>query len=160
TGAGLVAVANFPPFDLGTNTLRLEPPQTTYDLQDPDDQQNVPNTLEAAIEGNDFSENPNGVATGLQCTLYPPFYYTTVDATQPITGTLKVTVRDNRFNRNGGYGICINAGFPNRNNSREHTGTVEATFEHNTLFANGRSTALFDFTAIGVTLGFFAPQTY
>jgi hypothetical protein len=152
-GANVNATANFVQLQLGANTLRLEPLQTTYDANDPQDQQNIPNRLEVTIEGNDFSDNRILTATGLRCSFYPSLNYTTADATQPITGSLNVTVRDNRLNRNGNYGIMVDAGFTNRSNPRQHTGTFEGTFEHNALIDNGRNASVFDFTFANASMG-------
>jgi hypothetical protein len=156
-GATVGAVANFVQLDLGTSALRLEPLQTTYDPTNPDDQKNIPDTFEVRIEDNDFSNNRS---FGLKCGFFPPFYYTTVDATQPITGILNVLVRNNRFNANGDYGIIVDAFMPSRSNPRELTGMFEATFEHNSFIDNGRKVALFDFTQVGASLGRMSRQDY
>jgi len=142
-GASLFALANFAQLQLGANTLRIELLQTIYDINNPEDQQNIPNRLEATIEGNDISDNSNfGLAPG---SLYPTSSYNTADATQPITGSLNVTVRDNRLNRNGNYGIISNAGNVSRGNPRQFTGIFELTFERNALIGNGRNTSEFGF---------------
>ncbi len=149
-GTSVTAVANFYPLQLGANPLMLEPLQMTYDRNNPDDLRNIPDKLEARIETNDFTDNR---FFGLRVFFYPPTLYTTVDATQPITGFLNVTVRDNRLNRNADHGIDVDAGFASRNNPRQFTGTFEGTFEHNALIDNGRNASLFDFTHKGVSLG-------
>ncbi|HJY84028.1 MAG TPA: right-handed parallel beta-helix repeat-containing protein [Candidatus Binatia bacterium] len=154
-GAAVTAVASFVQLDLGANTLRLEPLQMSYDINNPEDQQNVPGTLEATIEGNDFSDNN---FSGLRCTFFPPFYYTTADATQPIRGSLSVTVHDNRFNRNLGYGIEVDASNAYRSNPRQLTGTFEGTFERNVLIGNGRNAFAFSFTDIRASIGTVSRQ--
>jgi hypothetical protein len=142
-GASLFALANFAQLQVGANPLMLEALQTIYDIDNPEDQQNIPNRLEANIEGNDISHNSNfGLAPG---GLYPTSSYNTADATQPITGSLNVTVRDNRLNRNGNYGIISNAGNVSRSNPRQFTGIFELTFERNALIGNGRNTSEFGF---------------
>src|SRR5262249_2187115 len=128
-GASVFAVANFVTLDLGANTLRLEPLQMIYDISNPEDQPRIPDTFEATIEGNDFSDNHLLIANGLRCAFYPPIHYSTMDATQPISGTLHMTVRDNRLNGNGDYGITVDAGFSNRSDPRRLTGIFEGTFE-------------------------------
>jgi len=151
SGASVDAVANFIQLDLGANTLRLEPLQMIYDRNNPEDVQNIPDTLEATIEGNDFSNN---TFFGLRCGFYPPAYYTTVDATQPITGTLNVTVRANRLDRNREwYGITVDAFSSFRSNSRQLTGTIEGTFGDNSLIGNGRNGSVFSFTNTAVSTG-------
>jgi len=149
-GTSVTAVASFYPLQLGANPLMLEPLQMTYDRNNPEDLRNIPDKLEATIEGNDFSNNN---FFGLRFFFYPPTRYSTVDATQPMTGFVNATVRDNRFNRNADHGIDVDAGFASRNNPRQFTGTFEGTFEHNALIDNRRNTSLFDFTHKGVTLG-------
>jgi hypothetical protein len=156
-GAAVFAVASFVALDLGANTLRLEPLQMSYDINNPEDQQNIPGTLEATIEGNDFSDNS---LFGLRCAFYPPFYYTTVDATQPITGSLSVTVRDNGLNRNVDYGILVDAANASRSNSRQLTGTFEGTFEGNALIGNGRNASAFGFTNVEASIGRLSRQDY
>ncbi len=145
-GASVFAVANFVTLDLGANPSMLEPLQMIYDRNNPEDLRNIPDRFEATIESNDFSENHLLIATGLRCTFYPPLHYTTMDATQPITGTLNVNVRDNRLNRNGDHGVTIDAGFSNRSEPRQFTGMFEGTFVRNALVDNGRNTSLFGFT--------------
>ncbi len=159
-GASLFAVANFVGLVLGANTLMLEPLQMIYDRNNPEDVRNIPDQLEATVEGNDFSENHLLIATGLRCTFYPPIHYTTMDATQPITGTLNVNVRDNRLHRNGDHGITIDAGFSNRSDPRELTGRFEGTFENNALIDNGRNTSLMGFTNRDASTGLGSRQDY
>jgi hypothetical protein len=148
-GAAVTAVASFVQLDLGANTLRLEPLQMSYDINNPEDQQNVPGTLEATIEGNDFSDNRG---FGLRCTFFPPLYYTTADAMQPIRGSLSVTVHDNRLNRNI-YGIEVDPSQAYRSNTRQLTGTFQGTFERNMLIGNGRNASAFGFTDIRASIG-------
>lgn len=121
----------------------------SYDINSPEDQQNVPGTLEATVEGNDFSDN----FFGLRCTFFPPLYYTTADATQPIRGSLSVTVHDNRLSRNFDYGIEIDPSQIYRSNPRQLTGTFEGTFERNALIGNGRNASAFGFTDIRASIG-------
>jgi hypothetical protein len=143
-GASVDAVANFLQLDLGANALRLEPLQLTYDANNPDDQENIPHTLVATIEDNDFSDN---TFFGLRLGFFPPTYYSTVNATQPITGTLSVTVHGNRINSNGQwYGITVDAFSSFRSNPRQLTGTFEGMFEDNSLVGNGRNAFVFSFT--------------
>src|SRR6266849_368767 len=159
-GASLFAVANFVTLVLGANPLMLEPLQVTYDRKNPEDVRNIPDQLEATVEGNDFSENHLLIATGLRCTFYPPIHYTTMDATQPITGTLNVNVRDNRLNRNGDHGITIDAGFSNRSDPRQLTGRFEGRFENNALIDNGRNKSLVGFTNRDASSGLGSRQDY
>ncbi len=159
-GASLFAVANFVPLVLGANPLMLEPLQLIYDRNNPEDVRNMPDQLEATVEGNDFSENHLLIATGLRCTFYPPIHYTTIDATQPITGTLNVNVRDNRLSRNGDHGITIDAGFSNRSDPRQLTGRFEGRFESNELIDNGRNTSLMGFTNRDASVGLGSRQDY
>ncbi|HXN21499.1 MAG TPA: hypothetical protein VOA41_02000 [Candidatus Dormibacteraeota bacterium] len=149
-GAALHALANFLELKLGSNTLKLEPLQMSFDINNPKDQQNVPGRLEVAIEGNDFSNNS---FVGLRCGFYPPFFYTTADATQPVTGTLDVIVRDNELNRNFDYGITVDPANARRSNSRRLTGRFEGTFEHNSLIDNGRNASVFGFTSLNASTG-------
>lgn len=150
-GTTVTAVGSLVTLDLGTNPLMLEPLQMIYDRNNPEDVRNIPDTLEATIEGNDFSDNQ---FFGLRCFFYPPSLYTTVDVTQPITAFLHVTVRDNRLNRNADHGIDVDAAFASRNYTRQLTGMFEGTFEHNALIDNGRNAGLFTFTHKGASLGY------
>jgi hypothetical protein len=159
-GASVFAVANFVTLDLGANTLRLEPLQMIYDINNPEDQRNIPDTFEATIEANDFSDNHLLIATGLRCTFFPPIHYATMDATQPISGTLHVTVRDNRLHGNGDHGVTVDAGFSNRTDPRPLTGMFEGTFEHNTLVGNGRNTSLLGFINRDASTGLGSRQDY
>jgi hypothetical protein len=156
-GANVAAVASFVQLDLGVNTLRLEPLQMNYDINNPEDQQNIPGALQATIEGNDFSDNS---VNGLICGFYPPFFYTTADATQPIIGSLSATVRHNELNRNFNYGIGVNAGESGRSNSRQLTGTFEGTFERNALIGNGRNASAFAFTNLAASTGSVPRQNF
>jgi hypothetical protein len=159
-GASLFAVANFVTLVLGANPLMLEPLQMSYDRNNPEDVRNIPDQLEATVKSNDFSENHLLIATGLRCTFYPPIHYTTMDATQPITGTLNVNVHDNRLNRNGDHGITIDAGFSNRSDPHQLSGRFEGTFENNTLIDNGRNTSLVGFTNRDASTGLGSRQDY
>jgi hypothetical protein len=149
-GAGIFAVANFVQLDLGANTLRLETLQMSYDIDNPEDQQNIPDTLEATVENNDLSDNlagpDGGSGYGLACRYYPPFRYTTADPTQAMRGTLSVAVRGNRLNRNANYGLIVDPGSSDRSTPRELTGMFQGAFEQNALIGNGRNTAMFAFT--------------
>jgi hypothetical protein len=149
-GATVSPVANFVQLDLGANPLRLEPLQMTYDRSDPTDLQNIPDRLAVTIEGNDFSAN---TFHGQRCGCYPPFPYTTVDTTQPITGTLEATIRNNRFDRNGTYGFTVDAFTSSRSNGRQYTCAIEATFVDNSLMGDGRNTSLLSFTNAGASIG-------
>jgi hypothetical protein len=149
-GAGIFAVANFVQLLLGANTLRLETLQMSYDLDNREDQQNIPDTLEATVENNDLSDNlagpDGGSGYGLACRYYPPFRYTTADPTQAMRGTLNVAVSGNRINRNANYGVIVDAGSSDRSTPRELTATFLGTFEQNALIDNGRNTSTFAFT--------------
>jgi hypothetical protein len=148
-GAGIFAVANFVQLDLGANTLRLEPLQMSYDLNNPEDQQNIPDRLEATVESNDLSDNfagpDGGSGYGLACRFYPPLRYTTADMTQAMRGTLNVVVSGNRLSRNANYGLIVDPGSSDRSTPRQLTGMFQGAFEQNALIENGRDAAMFAF---------------
>ncbi len=156
-GTSVDAVANLLQLDLGANTLRLEPLQMTYDRSDPKDQQNIPDKLTVLIEGNDLSDN---TFFGLRCGFYPPFPYTTVDTTQPITGTLRVAVRNNRLHHNGQYGLVVDPFSSSRSNARQFTASFEGTVENNSLIGNGRNAFLISFTNYGASIGYNPRQDW
>jgi len=158
-GAGIFAVANFVPLDLGANTLRLETLPMSYDINNPEDQQNIPDTLEATVESNDLSDNragpDGGSGYGLACRFYPPLRYTTADATQAMRGTLNVAVRGNRLSRNAHYGLIVDPGSSDRSTPRQLTATFQGAFEGNALIDNGRNTAMFAFAnSLGLRASF------
>ncbi len=158
-GAGIFAVANFVQVDLGPNTLRLETLQMSYDVNNPEDQRNIPDTLEATVESNDLSDNrpgpEGGSGYGLACRFYPPFRYTTADATQAMRGTLNVTASGNRLSRNFNYGLIVDPGSSDRSTPRQLTGTFQGTFERNALIENGRNASMFAFiNSLGIRENF------
>jgi hypothetical protein len=156
-GAALHALANFVKLDLGANSVSLEPLQMTYDIQNREDQRNIPGTLEAVIESNDFSGNS---FVGLRCGFFPPFYYTTADSEQPVGGSLTVIVRGNRISRNSEYGIIVDPSNPRRSDTRRLTGTFGGTFEDNMLIENGRNASVFAFTNVWASIGTLRRQDY
>jgi len=85
--------------------------------------------------------------------LYPPIPYTSVDTTQPITGSLKVTVRNNGLNRNGYYGFAVDAGFTPRTEPRQLRLIMEGAVENNSLMDNGSNGCLFSFTYSAASAG-------
>jgi hypothetical protein len=139
-GIILVAIANTLVVQRGENEVTLSPLQTTFNRDDPLDEMNIPDTLEATVTANDFSGNS-------------PNIYNTSDATQPITGTTVATVRNNLLRANGDYGIDVDAGFPLRSIPRELIATFEGTFSENDLGGNTRAPAFFGFTRLFVSLG-------
>ena len=143
-------VANTFPLQLGANTLAVVPLQTTFDLNNAHDQDNIPDKLRATVIANDFSDN---TSAGLRCFFLSPQFYNTHDQSQPITGNTVAIIRDNSFNGNGDYGIIVDAGFPFRNTPRQFTGVFMGTFENNELAGNGRTSAFFGFTRVFVSLG-------
>jgi hypothetical protein len=149
-GLILGAVANTLQVQIGENEVTVSPLQTTFNRDDPHDEENIPDRLEATVSENDFSGNRSA---GLRCFFLSPNIYNTSDATQPITGTIVTTVRNNLLRANGDYGIDVDAGFPFRNTPRQFIATFDGTFSENDLGGNARAPAFFGFTRVFVSLG-------
>ncbi len=154
-GLILGAVANTLQVQIGENEVTVPPLQTTFNRDDPHDEENIPDRLEATVTENDFSGNRS---IGLRCWFLSPNIYNTSDATQPITGTIVATVRNNLLRANGDYGIVVDAGFPFRSTPRQFIATFDGTFSENDLGGNARAPAFFGFTRVQVSLG-IAPRS-
>ena len=146
------------PTDPGQNTLALlEPLQTTFDRNNPEDMPNIPDTLTLTVDGNDASDNgaPDSLGgIGIRVGgIWHPYDYTTADATQPITSVLTATISGNTCDRNGAYGVGIEAGSPDRSEPRRFIQTRTVSFEGNTFVGNGRAPALFTFAYWLVSVG-------
>jgi hypothetical protein len=149
-GLILGAVANTLQLQLGENEVTVPPLQTTFNRDDPHDEKNIPDTLEATVTKNDFSGNRSA---GLRCFFLSPNIYNTSDATQRITGTIVTTVRNNLLRANGDYGIVVDAGFLFRSTPRQFITVFDGTFSENDLDGNTRAPAFFGFTRVFVSLG-------
>jgi hypothetical protein len=144
--------------DPGQNAVALlEPLQTTFDQNNPADVQNIPDTLHVAFDGNDVSDNAVGNSfggTGIRLVgIWPDYTYTTVDPSQPVTSAMEATVTGNTCDRNGSYGVVIEAGDTQRLATRRFIQTLTGSFEGNGFVGNGRAPALFTFTYWGVSTG-------
>jgi hypothetical protein len=175
TGNGLhgimtMATATLFLMDRGTNALEIEPLQTAFDRNDPDDLRNIPDTLAVTVSGNDFShysvfgirlmavipQPPIGNCSG-------PLSYQTQDATQPLTAVLTANVLGNTFDGGGRWGLGMSPGFPCRNDPRHLIITFAGSFEGNAFAASGRPPALFTFTAwsgVSPSFGFARESSY
>jgi hypothetical protein len=138
--------------DPGQNTLALlEPLQTVFDRNNPEDVRNIPDTLTVTLSGNDASDNasrnPPFGGIGIRFAgIYPDYDYDTADATQPVTSVLTANVVENTCDRNGSYGVVFEAGDTHRSNPRRFIQTLTGTFAGNTFVRNERAAALFTLT--------------
>jgi hypothetical protein len=144
--------------DPGQNTLALlEPLQTVFDRNNPEDVQNIPDTLTVTLSGNDASDNGGGNpfgGTGIRFGgIWPDYDYDTADATQPLTSVLTANFLGNTCDRNGSYGVAREAGSSDRSNPRHFIQTFTGSFQGNTFVGNGRAAALFTFTYWLVSVG-------
>ena len=136
--------------DPGQNTVPLlEPLQTVFDRSDPEDLPNIPDSLTITVSGNDVSDNggpaPGGIGIRL-AGIWPVYAYSTVNVAQPLTSVLAANVFENTADRNGSYGVVIEAGDSTRFEPRRFIQNLAVTLDGNTLRDNGRSAALFTFT--------------
>jgi hypothetical protein len=136
----------------GQNTVPLlEPLQTTFDRSDPEDLQQIPDTLEVTLSGNDASDNSViGIRFGGS---WPPLDYATADAAQPLTSALSAKLVENTCERNGYYGTDLEAGWTHREEPRDLVQTMAVSYEGNTFAGNGSAGALFSFTYYAVSVG-------
>jgi hypothetical protein len=136
--------------DPGQNTLPLlEPLQTVFDRSDPEDLQNISDTLTITVSGNDVSDNGGTASggTGIRLAgIWPAYAYSTVNVAQPLTSVLAANVFENTADRNGSYGVIIEAGDSTRFEPRRLIQNLALALDGNTLRDNGRSAALFTFT--------------
>lgn len=144
--------------DPGQNTVALlEPLQTMFDRNDPDDLENIPDTLHVTFDGNDLSDNGVGNSfggTGIRLAgLWPTYAYATAGPSQPLTSALEATVTGNTCDRNGSYGVLIEAGDTQRFVAPQFIETLTGSFEGNSFVGNGRAPALFTFTYWGASTG-------
>jgi hypothetical protein len=106
----------------------------------PDDAYSAPNggTLEATVRGNDLSDNTAiaGFSFGLRIFLSRDEQFTLDDPpTEPVSGHIVATIEDNRVTGNA-WAVWIDAGFPFRADDRDHTGSLDLTFDGNTFEDN------------------------
>jgi hypothetical protein len=144
--------------DRGQNTVDLlEPLQATFDRNNPDDVQNIPDTLSVTFDGNDVSDN--GLATsfggiGIRFAgIWPNYNHTTTDPSQPVTSSLVANVIGNTCDSNGSYGVAIEAGDTQRFEPRQFIQNLAANFQGNVFIGNDRAPALFTFTYWLVSTG-------
>jgi hypothetical protein len=131
---------------LGNNGLSVEPLQTVYDLDDPADAKNLPNTNAVTVTGNDASNCSN---SALHFAAYALAPFQTASATQPISSHITATVTGNAFHHNSNFGVFVGAFVP-ANNPRDYTATADLTFADNQLSYNSDAAAFFGFTAVFV----------
>ena len=87
----------------------FNPLQTTFDRNNPEDLQNIPDTLVVTLSGNDISDYENFRDPANGChpraarwrLLWAGLGYQTQDATQPLTAVLTANVLGNTFAGNG-----------------------------------------------------------
>ncbi|HZR84546.1 MAG TPA: right-handed parallel beta-helix repeat-containing protein [Candidatus Binatia bacterium] len=145
--------------DAGGNSIPLlEPLQTTFDRNNPADADNIPDTLNVTLDGNDVSDNgdPNSRfgGTGIRLVgIWPDLTYTTTDSSQPVTSSLVANVVGNTCDRNGAYGVAIEAGDTQRSAPRRFIQSLAVNFERNIFIGNDRAPALFTFTYWLVSFG-------
>jgi len=144
--------------DPGQNTVALlEPLQATFDRNNPDDVENIPDTLRVTLDGNDVSDNgaPNSLGgIGIRVAgIWPDYDYTTIDPNQAVTSTLVADVISNTCDRNGAYGIAIEASDTRRSEPRRFIQNLAGNFEGNGFVGNDRAPALFTFTYWLVSVG-------
>ena len=146
--------------DRGGNSISLlEPLQTTFDRNNPADVENIPDTLNVTLDGNDASDNGNdnglsGIGIRL-AGIWPDYTYTTTDPSQPVTSSLVANITGNTCDRNRAYGVVIEAGDTKRfaPAPRRFVQSLAANFEGNVFTGNDRAPALFTFTYWLVSTG-------
>ena len=121
-----------------------QPLQTIFDRNDPDDLQNIPDTITITLSENDASNNGQlGIRfIGSLNTLD----YETQDATQPLTSVLIASLTGNTSTDNGYYGVAFDAGIVKREEPRRTIERMTASFDRNTFAGNQHAEALFSFT--------------
>ena len=164
--AAAVGTVGFP-VDLGTNTLALQSLQATYDRANPTDLANLPERLDLAATGNEFSVHtvfglrlfgvyPQGNAESCAATIG----YGTASAAQPVTAVLHADLRGNFFDFNDFYGLGSELGFPCRSDPRAFEFDLTGTFADDLFAANGIAGSLLTFTAWPLTLGLDPPGVW
>jgi hypothetical protein len=148
--------------DPGENSITLlEPLQTTFDRDNPADVENIPDTLNVTLDGNDASDNgrPNtGGGIGIRLAgIWPDFTYTTTDPSQAVTSSLVANVIGNTCDSNGAYGVAIETGDTQRSAPRQFIQSLAANFQGNVFIGNDRAPALFTFTYWLVSTGGSSP---
>jgi hypothetical protein len=147
--------------DPGQSGLTPAPIQTVFDLSSVEDAVNVPDTFSASVLGGDYSDNgwigfrlfEVGVRTNT---------YDTASLDQPIATHLDVRFSGNAFDLNGnpsvqpfGYGVSLDAGFPNRIVNgvvqQTYTGTYKLLFEENEFGGNLTASLFAGFTRFGIS---------
>ena len=147
--------------DPGQSGLTAAPIQTVFDLSSVEDAVNVPDTFTASVLGGDYSDNgwigfrlfEVGIRTNS---------YVTASLGQPIATHLDVRFSGNAFELNGnpsvqpfGYGVSLDAGFPNRvvNGIVQptYTGTYKLLFEENESGGNLTASLFAGFTRFGIS---------
>jgi hypothetical protein len=149
--------------DPGQSGRNSAPIQTVFDLSNPADRRNVPDTLQVQVYDGDYSDNglvglrvfELGIRTNT---------YTTAALDQPISSHLDATFASNAFERNGsadapfGYGVSLDAGFPSRKvkglEQPVFTGTYELHFADNTFSGNLTASLFAGFTRFGISTVF------
>jgi hypothetical protein len=101
-----------------------------------------PHSLDAAIMGNDLSQNHN---LGLRLLIISPSYFFNPGDDQ-VPPTLSVTVTGNTLNGNGNYGLDIEGGDTYLAGSKTMDGAFSGAFSGNQLVGNGRNGTIFTFT--------------
>jgi len=148
--------------DPGQNTLALlEPLPTVFDRNNPEDLQNIPDSLTVTLSDNDASNNgAHDPTAGIGIRfggIWPDYDYLTANVTQPLTSHLTATVTGNTSNGNGSYGVDLEAGDPKRLQHRRFVQTMTVSFTGNSFTGNGRAPALFSFTYWRVSAGLTSP---
>ena len=144
--------------DPGGNSIPLlEPLQTTFDRNDPADAENIPDTLNVTLEGNEASDNgaphtAGGIGIRLSG-IWPDYTYTTTDQSQPVTSFLVANLVANTLEGNGAYGIAIEAADTQRLEPRQFIQSLAADLQGNSFSGNDRAPALFTFTYWVASIG-------
>lgn len=159
-GLIFLAVSPSEPANLGTNPFQVEPLQTTFDREVPSDLENIPDTLDATVIGNDIATSRNfgirltGVVPPGGATNCSVFYvgYATANSSQELTASLTANIQGNTLSLNGRYGVAMEAGFPCRSDPRRLVYSFDASFAGNSYSGNGNAGALFTFTRWSTSL--------
>jgi hypothetical protein len=136
------------PYGANASGISFEPVQKVYDLDNPDDLRNVPNTVTVTVSGNEATgcsyANFHAAAFGPSTTSY-----VTVSPDQSPSSFITATVTDNVFVHSNNFGVFVGS-FAPVDDPRAYEGTIDLTLARNQLDKNSEAPAFFGFGAVYV----------